>query len=287
MDVQVQPSSRPTPGLDLDAAGHLLLDRLPDGLGKVRGRRDDFAVGLPDGVLAADFQPALRLRVHVGDAKMPVHGDVAVADGCENIVPPVTGRRMVRVRSLGLVEVGDDTDDFSHGAAVGTSQYRVPASHPPVVAIGTLNAQLLAEDFAFARSLDRREVSAEARQVLWVNKPLKLREPKAMRARRGKPQHLLGPMAQEGDAAPKHMVDIDHVWGSAHDAPQHELCPLLAFPCRVVERHARLLLRSTPSLCQRLPPQGAPRTWHRAARYRSRRERLLVDRKPPVQLDIA
>ena len=237
MDVQVEPGSGPALRLDLDVARYAPLDRASNRVGQVGPRRDELPVGLPDHGVAAHLQPALGLRVHVDDAIVPVERDVAVVDGREDIVQAGDARRQLRVRPLGLVDVGDDADDPGDGAAVGAGQHRVSASQPAVLAIGSLDAQLLAQDLAFGRSLDSREVPAKAGQVRRVDEPLEVREPQPMRARCGEAQNLPHPMPQEGDAAPEDVVDVDDVGGGAHDAPQHVLRALFAVPCGAVDHH--------------------------------------------------
>src|SRR5262249_39949354 len=44
--------------------------------------------------------------------------------------------------------------------------------------------------------------------------------------------------AQEGDAAPRHVIEADHIGGGAQHMPQHALCALLAVLCGAVKHHA-------------------------------------------------
>ena len=237
MDVKVEPGPRPPARFDLEAARDALLDRLADRVRQLGRRRDDGAVGSSDHGVAAGLEPALGLRIHVDDAKVPVQRDVAVADGGEDIVQAGDAGGKLRIRSFGLVDVGDNADHPGDGAGVGAGQHAVPAPEPAVVAVGALDAQLMAQDLAVGGPLDGLQVAAEARQVRRVDEPLEVGEPQPLRAHRGESQHLPHPVPQEGDPTPGQVVDVDDIGRGAHDPPQHVLGALLPVSRGAVEHH--------------------------------------------------
>src|SRR5262249_4947501 len=148
--------------------------------------------------------------------------------GGENVAQAATEPGQVRARASALVDPGDDAHDLGDGTCRRPGQHRVPGSQPAIAAIPPLDAQLLAQNLALTGTLNRDEMPAELLKISGVNEPLELRQPEAVGACGGKPENVARAVAQERDAPPRDVVDVDHIGRGADHTSQHALCALFA-----------------------------------------------------------